>query len=98
MARDDVSRYGGRMVADTWQYSTVTGGRHVGHPVIDTWHVLVGCWCATWPSHGLPRGTLWLVDGFVKIYVGSPGSNPRPSSGQRTGRTGLTARPMGSTY
>jgi hypothetical protein len=45
-------------------------------------------WAATWhPVVGSPV--------FGKIVVVSPGSNSRPPSGQRAGRTGLTARPEG---
>jgi hypothetical protein len=34
---------------------------------------------ATWPSHGLPRGTPLLAFGlFVKMYWSSWGSTPRP--------------------
>jgi hypothetical protein len=37
----------------------------------DMWQ-LVGVWySATWPSHGLPRGTHILVEGFWKILFGS---------------------------
>jgi hypothetical protein len=72
----------------------------VDEPVIDTWHVWVGCWCATWPSHGLPRGTLWLVVRFIcKILWCARESNPRPPIAQRTGRAGITTRPShGSCY
>jgi hypothetical protein len=41
--------------------------------------------------HVAPYGWLMVL---YKIYVGSPGSNPRPSSGKRTGRAGAYPQPL----
>jgi hypothetical protein len=42
---------------DTWVNHRLTHGI-----VLDEWRG------ATWPSHGLPRGTLWLAFGLCKIW------------------------------
>jgi hypothetical protein len=39
-------------------------GTHMGQSARDTWQFVVGLKGATWPSHGLPRGTPLLVDRF----------------------------------
>jgi hypothetical protein len=41
---------------------------------------LLGKWLgATWPNHGLPRGTLGLAnEGYVKKFLGPGDSNPGP--------------------
>jgi hypothetical protein len=47
---------------------------------VDTWHASIGCEGATWPNHGLPRGTPGLAnEGYVKKKFEGPGdSNPGP--------------------
>jgi hypothetical protein len=43
----------------------------------DTWQILGKWHGATWPNHGLPRGTLLLTIGFgvIKSFCGRPDSN-----------------------
>jgi hypothetical protein len=62
---DDVSRLTGQ--------GTMTGGRvhgrYMDHSMLDKWQCLIGWRGATWPSHGLLRGTLWLaLQRSVKFY------------------------------
>jgi hypothetical protein len=53
----------------------------VGQSAVDTWHSSNGCKGATWPNHGLPRGTPGLAnEGYVKRYLGPGDSNPGPPS------------------
>jgi hypothetical protein len=45
----------------------------------DTWHSAIGWKGATWPNHGLPRGTPGLAnEGYVKSFWGPGDSNPGP--------------------
>jgi hypothetical protein len=49
---------------------------------VDTWHASVGCKGATWPNHGLPRGTpvfvnLVLCQKFLESGGFEPGPSPR---------------------
>jgi hypothetical protein len=46
-------------------YGRVDVVADVGESNADTWRVLNGFKGATWPSHGLPRGTVLLVVGLV---------------------------------
>jgi hypothetical protein len=56
----------------TWTNQMSTRGMH-----------LIGCKGATWPNHGLPRGTPGLAnEGYVKIF-GPGGFEPRTSPLQR---------------
>jgi hypothetical protein len=70
----------------------VTGGRvrgrHVDHPMLDKWQFFIGVEGATWPSHGLPRGTLWFARDLCKIMGSPSGSNPRPPPRYRLARPG----------
>jgi hypothetical protein len=51
----------------------------VGESALDACRVLVGWKSATWPSHGLPRGTPGLAnEGYVKVFWGPGDSNPGP--------------------
>jgi hypothetical protein len=65
------------MSAADWE-GTVVGyvAGDMDHSTINTWHFVIGCCGATWPSHGLPHGTLWLVDGLCKILYGFTGVEP----------------------
>ena len=45
----------------------------------DTCQGLIGGYGATWPNHGLPRGTPGLAnEGYVKVFWGPGDSNPGP--------------------
>jgi hypothetical protein len=49
----------------------------VNESSVDTWHASIGCEGATWPNHGLPRGTPGLAnEGYVKSFWGPGDSNP----------------------
>jgi hypothetical protein len=63
-------------VEDAWRIK-MTWANHIG----DTWHALVGCKGATWPNHGLPRGTPVLSIGLCQKFLESGGFEPRPPSG-----------------
>jgi hypothetical protein len=65
----------------TWQRQVVISGSPaegdwsvIGiQPTTNKWH-LFGKWLgATWPSHGMPRGTTVLVNGWWKIFYGAHG-------------------------
>jgi hypothetical protein len=57
----------------------VTRGSDVGQSAVDTWHSSSGCKGATWPNHGLPRGTPGLANmGYIKNICGPGDSNPGP--------------------
>jgi hypothetical protein len=54
--------------------------------------MFVGCKGATWPNHGLPRGTPGLAnEGYVKIFLGPGGFEPRTSPCQRLNKA---SRPL----
>jgi hypothetical protein len=71
----------------TWQRQVVTSGSPAEgdwsvtgiQPTTDKWH-LFGKWLgATWPSHGLPRGTMVLVNGWWKNVMELMGFEPMTS-------------------
>jgi hypothetical protein len=57
----------------TWQRQVATSGSPTEgdwsvtriHPAVDKWHFIDKLFDAMWPSHGLPRGTMGLVNGFI---------------------------------
>jgi hypothetical protein len=51
----------------------------VGRIIFDTWHFLANGFGATWPSHGLPRGTPLFIGWFVQNFMESVGIEPRTS-------------------
>jgi hypothetical protein len=84
---DDVARMTGTYGALTWQVTWAnqrwTRGifwlDDVNESSVDTWHASIGCEGATWPNHGLPRGTPGLAnEGYVKNFWGPGDSNPGP--------------------
>jgi hypothetical protein len=72
----DVARYEADVARMTWQYGNDVAD-DVDQSDVDTWHFwLLG---ATWPNHGLPRGTPGLAnEGYVKSFWGPGDSNPGP--------------------
>jgi hypothetical protein len=48
-----------------WQFWI---GWYLGESVCDTWHIMVKWRSATWPNHGLPRGTPLLAVGVWFVY------------------------------
>jgi hypothetical protein len=69
----------------TWQRQLATSGSPTEgdwsvtgiHPAVDKWYLFGKLLGATWPSHGLPRGTMILVNGWWKKFIWSPwGSIP----------------------
>jgi hypothetical protein len=48
----------GILAAGDWSVTRI-------HPVVDKWHFIDKLFNAMWPSHGLPRGTMGLVNGFI---------------------------------
>jgi hypothetical protein len=47
----------------------MTGQIDVDQSARDMWQFVVGLKGATWPSHGLPRGTPLLVVGFYGLKI-----------------------------
>jgi hypothetical protein len=41
-------------------------------PIANKWHLFCKWLGATWPSHGLPRGTIVLVNGWWQKFYWSP--------------------------
>jgi hypothetical protein len=72
----------------TWQRQLATSGSPTEgdwsvtgiHPTVDKWQFVDELLGATWPSHGLPRGTMGLVNGFIwKNVMESMGFDPMTS-------------------
>jgi hypothetical protein len=72
---DDVAR----MTECTASDVAVDVAADVDESETDTWHSVIGWKGATWPNHGLPRGTPGLAnEGYVKKNWDPRDSNPRP--------------------
>jgi hypothetical protein len=64
----------------TWQRQVATSGSPTTgdwsltgiHLAVDKWQFFDELLGATWPSHGLPRGTMGLVNGFICQKVLEP--------------------------
>jgi hypothetical protein len=72
----------------TWQRQVATSGSPaegdwsvIGiQPTTDKWHLFGKLLSATWPSHGLPHGTMVLVNGWWQnFYLESMGFDPMTS-------------------
>jgi hypothetical protein len=76
----------------TWHTEVDVSGVDEGESHCDTWHCS-GEWLgATWPNHGLPRGTPGLAnEGYVKKYLGPEGFEPRTS---HCSAFGMSLRPL----
>jgi hypothetical protein len=66
----------------------------VDESCFDTWHLMANGGGATWPRHGLPRGTMLKV-GLLKLFMESMGIEPQtsPHGGKRFGKGHPTNAP-----
>jgi hypothetical protein len=63
----------------TWRTKVDVSGVDVGESHCDMWHGSSKWLGATWPNHGLPRGTPGLAnEGYVKKFLGLGDLNPGP--------------------